>query len=192
MVDRLPEQFDMEDIRGRAEEITPYVMVAIQEAERMNVLLAEMKRSLAELDLGLKGDLTMSDPMEKLMNALADGAVYAGWAKLAYPSLRSLGSWVNNLEKRVEQLAQWCGDLQLPKAVWLSGLFNPQSFLTAVMQTTARKNDWPLDKTVVLTEVTKKQPEQIEGPSREGAFIHGLTLEGCRWDEKAEIGRAHV
>ena len=185
LVDRLPEQFDMEDIRGRAEEITPYVMVAIQEAERMNVLLAEMKRSLAELDLGLKGDLTMSDPMEKLMNALADGAVYAGWAKLAYPSLRSLGSWVNNLEKRVEQLAQWCGDLQLPKAVWLSGLFNPQSFLTAVMQTTARKNDWPLDKTVVLTEVTKKQPEQIEGPSREGAFIHGLTLEGCRWDEKA-------
>ena len=29
-----------------------------------------------------------------------------------------------------------------------AGLFNPQSFLTAVMQTTARRNDWPLDKTV--------------------------------------------
>jgi hypothetical protein len=48
-----------------------YMMVAIQEAERMNILTAELKRSLAELDLGLKGDLTMSDPMEQLMMALA-------------------------------------------------------------------------------------------------------------------------
>lgn len=28
--DRLPEQFDMEDIRSRVDEVTPYVMVAIQ------------------------------------------------------------------------------------------------------------------------------------------------------------------
>lgn len=78
-------------------------------------------------------------------------------------------------------------DLTLPKVTWLSGLFNPQSFLTAVMQTTARRNDWPLDKTVVLTEVTKKQVDQIEAPSRDGAFIHGLTLEGARWDDKTGV-----
>ena len=52
------------------------------------------------------------------------------------------------------------------------------------MQTTARRNDWPLDKTVLVTEVTKKLPEQLDGPSRDGAFVHGLTLEGARWDEK--------
>jgi ribosome modulation factor len=28
--DRLPEQYDMEDIRGRVDEVTPYAMVAIQ------------------------------------------------------------------------------------------------------------------------------------------------------------------
>ena len=54
LVERLPDQFDLEDIRGRTDDITPYIMVAIQETERMNKLLAEMKRSLAELDLGLK------------------------------------------------------------------------------------------------------------------------------------------
>ena len=187
LVERLPDQFDLEDIRGRADDITPYIMVAIQETERMNKLLAEMKRSLAELDLGLKGDLTMSDPMEALMNALADGAVSAGWTKLAYPSLRGLGSWMVNLLQRVEQLQMWTADLATPRVVWLSGLFNPQSFLTAVMQTTARRNDWPLDKTVVLTEVTKKNVEQIEAPSREGAYVHGLTLEGCRFDEKVGV-----
>ena len=30
LVERLPDQFDMEDIRGRVDEFTPYVMVAIQ------------------------------------------------------------------------------------------------------------------------------------------------------------------
>ena len=187
LVERLPDQFDLEDIRSRTDDITPYIMVAIQETERMNKLLAEMKRSLAELDLGLKGDLTMSDPMEALMNALADGAVSAGWTKLAYPSLRGLGSWMVNLLQRVEQLQMWTADLTTPRVVWLSGLFNPQSFLTAVMQTTARRNDWPLDKTVVLTEVTKKNVDQIEAPSREGAYVHGLTLEGCRFDEKVGV-----
>ena len=55
------------------------------------------------------------------------------------------------------------------------------------MQTTARKNDWPLDKTVLITEVTKKLPEQLDGPSKDGAYVHGLTLEGARWDEKSGI-----
>lgn len=43
----------------------------------MNMLLAEMKRSLAELDLGLKGDLTMSEPMERLMK-VGEGLSYRG------------------------------------------------------------------------------------------------------------------
>ena len=37
-----------------AEERTPYTIVAFQECERMNTLTNEMKRSLKELDLGLK------------------------------------------------------------------------------------------------------------------------------------------
>ena len=37
----------------------------------MNVLLARIRSTLAELDLGLKGDLTMSEPMERLMQARA-------------------------------------------------------------------------------------------------------------------------
>ena len=83
------------------------------------------------------------------------------------------------------QLSEWSSDMSLPRVVWLGALFNPQSFLTAVMQTTARRNDWPLDKTKIVTDVTKKHVEQIEGPPRDGAYVSGLTLEGARWDEKA-------
>ena len=36
-------------------------------------------------------------------------------------------------------------------------------------QTTARRNEWPLDKTVVQTEVTKKRdPDEVDAPSRDG------------------------
>lgn len=155
IVERLPETYDMEDIRGRVEEYPPppYTMVAIQESERMNILTLEMRRSLAELDLGLRGDLTMSAPMEKLMFSLASDTVPSTWRNLAYPSLRPLASWLLNVQARAQQLNEWTADLSVPKVVWLSGLFNPQSFLTAVMQTTARRNDWPLDKTVIITEV---------------------------------------
>jgi dynein heavy chain len=185
IVEKLPEHFDLVEIIEKVEERTPYVNVFLQEIERMNMLLTEMRRSLAELDLGLKGDLQISDAMDKLMTSLTQDMVPANWEALAWPSLRGLASWITNMHDRVKQLQEWTGDMGLPKCTWLSGLFNPQSFLTAVMQTTARRNDWPLDKTVIQTEITKKQPEEISAAQREGAFISGLFLEGARWDDKA-------
>eukprot|EP00295_Goniomonas_pacifica_P045819 CAMPEP_0175918472 /NCGR_PEP_ID=MMETSP0108-20121206/11901_1 /TAXON_ID=195067 ORGANISM="Goniomonas pacifica, Strain CCMP1869" /NCGR_SAMPLE_ID=MMETSP0108 /ASSEMBLY_ACC=CAM_ASM_000204 /LENGTH=1079 /DNA_ID=CAMNT_0017241099 /DNA_START=10 /DNA_END=3249 /DNA_ORIENTATION=- len=185
IMDKMPEVFDMVEILERVEERTPYNNVFLQEIERMNALVMEMKRSLAELDLGLKGDLQISDSMEKLMQALFEDKVPPGWEKLAYPSMRPLSLWLVNLLDRVKQLVDWTADMGMPKVTWLSGLFSPQAFLTAVMQTTARKNDWPLDKTVIQTDVTKKTVEDISAPSRDGAFITGLVLEGARWDEKA-------
>ena len=44
----------MQEMMARCEDRTPYVVVAFQECERMNGLTREMKRSLKELDLGLK------------------------------------------------------------------------------------------------------------------------------------------
>lgn len=52
----MPDEFNMTEIMAKVppEDRTPYVIVAFQEAERMNMLTNEMKRSLKELDLGLK------------------------------------------------------------------------------------------------------------------------------------------
>jgi hypothetical protein len=50
---------------------------------------------------------------------------------------------------------------QLPATVWLAGFFNPQSFLTAIMQSTARKNEWPLDKMCLHCEVSKKHKDEF-------------------------------
>ena len=47
-----------------------FILKIKQECERMNTLTAEMRRSLKELDLGLKGELTITSDMEDLSNAL--------------------------------------------------------------------------------------------------------------------------
>lgn len=171
--------------------------------------------------MGLKGDLSISEGMESLTASLDAGRVPSPWASLAWPSLRPLASWLINLSDRYKQLQEWSVDTVTPKVTWISGLFNPQAFLTAVMQVTgmrsykqatatiysnveqasmgdglpvpdsrgaqllqvtARKNEWPLDKLVTVVDVTKKAPEDIETATREGAYIHGLVLDGARWD----------
>ena len=83
---------------------------------------------------------------------------------------------------RIKELESWTSDFNLPSSVWLSGFFNPQSFLTAIMQSTARKNELPLDRMCLVCEVTKKNKEEMGLVPREGAFIHGLYMEGARWD----------
>ncbi|KAK7475395.1 hypothetical protein BaRGS_00033345, partial [Batillaria attramentaria] len=184
IVEKLPEEFNMTEIMAKVppEERTPYVVVAFQECERMNMLTTEIRRTLKELDLGLKGELTITADMEDLSNSLFLDTVPASWSKRAYPSLHTLGIWYADLLQRVKELETWTSDFQLPAAVWLGGFFNPQSFLTAIMQQMARKNEWPLDRMVLQCDVTKKTREDMAGPPREGAYVHGLYMEGARWD----------
>lgn len=184
ILEKLPDEFNMTEIMAKVppEERTPYVVVAFQECERMNMLTSELRRSLKELDLGLKGELTITADMEELSNALFLDVVPAKWARRAYPSLYNLAAWYADLLQRIKELETWTSDFQLPAAVWLAGFFNPQSFLTAIMQQMARKNEWPLDRMVLQCDVTKKTREDMAGPPREGAYVHGLYMEGARWD----------
>ncbi|XP_015735401.1 dynein heavy chain 17, axonemal [Coturnix japonica] len=182
IIDKLPEPFNMAEIMGKAENKTPYVVVAFQECERMNILTQEIRRSLKELDLGLKGELTITADMEELANALFYDNVPESWTRYAYPSLLSLGAWYADLLLRIRELEVWTTDFVLPVTVWLAGFFNPQSFLTAIMQSMARKNEWPLDKMCLAVEVTKKYREEMTAPPREGSYVHGLFMEGARWD----------
>ncbi|NXU85060.1 DYH17 protein, partial [Xiphorhynchus elegans] len=179
---QLPEPFNMEELMEKAKEKTPYTVVALQECERMNILTREIRRSLKELDLGLQGELTITSEMEELANALFYDSVPESWTRYAYPSLLSLGTWYADLLLRIRELEVWATDFVLPAAVWLAGFFNPQSFLTAIMQSTARKKQWPLDKMCLAVDVTKKTREDITFPPREGSYVHGLFMEGARWD----------
>ncbi|KAM7420607.1 hypothetical protein PAMA_015032 [Pampus argenteus] len=187
ILDKLPEEYNMAEMITKATERSPYMSVCFQECERMNLLLLEIRKSLNELDLGLKGDLTISSSMETLQSALFNDSVPHSWARLAYPSTKSLAQWFIDLMCSCRELDSWTQDFVLPAVVWLSGLFNPQSFLTAVLQSIARKNQWSLDKMTLTVDVTKKMKDDFGHPPREGAYIHGLFMEGARWDAQSGV-----
>lgn len=175
--------YDLEDIVRSLEEQGPYQNVFVQEIDLVGVLLTEMKRSLKELSLGFAGELTMSDSMEDMMNALFLDKVPGGWTKKAWPSLRPLAGWLHNLTRRLGQLDDWVQNpMEIPRVTWISGLINPQSFLTAICQVTAQRNQLELDKLMVNTEVTKRYAGAVDAASRDGAFIEGLSVQGARWD----------
>ncbi|XP_043549538.1 dynein axonemal heavy chain 11 isoform X1 [Chiloscyllium plagiosum] len=193
ILEKLPEEYNMTDITSKTAERSPYILVCFQECERMNVLIHEVRHSLKELDLGLKGELAISSEMEVLQTALFFDNVPDTWTKLAYPSTYSLAQWYSDLLLRCHELDIWTQDLTLPSVIWISGFFNPQSFLTAVMQSLARKNEWPLDKMHLIVDVTKKLKEDFAQPAREGAYISGLYMEGARWDiQNGHIAEAWV
>jgi len=91
---------NVEDILSKLseEDRKPYQNVFIQECEMICVLIKEIIRSLAEIDLANKGELTMTEQMEKLMGEIFINRVPTTWMKLSFETTRSLGSWLDNIK----------------------------------------------------------------------------------------------
>eukprot|EP00636_Phaeomonas_parva_P006063 CAMPEP_0118852082 /NCGR_PEP_ID=MMETSP1163-20130328/1251_1 /TAXON_ID=124430 /ORGANISM="Phaeomonas parva, Strain CCMP2877" /LENGTH=843 /DNA_ID=CAMNT_0006784483 /DNA_START=11 /DNA_END=2542 /DNA_ORIENTATION=+ len=195
---RTPRAPDVEHLRQKAKgEVDdpnkgPFVVLALQEAERMSRLLRVMKSSLSTLKKGLDGQLNMSPAMDELSQALALNQVpgrnplhTSGWERYAWPSRKSLQGWLKDLKQRVEQIQAWTHTFKLPTSLWISGLFNPTSFLTAIKQVSARKNARALDRLCIETHVTTYMstddvPDSFTGGA-DGVLVHGLFLEGAAW-----------
>jgi len=176
----------MLDLFAKATERPPFIVVCLQECDRMNGLLAEIKVTLVELDAGLKGTLNITEGMEDLAMSLSRNSVPAAWVKKAYFSKKNLLSWIEDVILRVDQLVRWSDEFITPSVLWVSGLFNPMSFLTAIMQITARAQTLPLDDMTLKTEVTNVMAvEDMPDQAASGSYINGLSLEGAGW----EMGR---
>lgn len=71
----------------------------------------------------------------------------------------------------------------MPKSLWISGLFNPMSFLTAIMQVTARASGLALDDMTLQTDVTNiKDPAEVPEAATSGAYVHGFFVQGAAWE----------
>ena len=87
----------------------------------------------------------MTNDLDKMYKALYDGKIPDLWMKKSYPSLKSLGNYVEDLRKRVKFFENWV-DRGIPKQFWISGFFFTQSFLTGVLQNYSRKFKIPIDE----------------------------------------------
>ncbi|XP_027593384.2 dynein heavy chain 10, axonemal isoform X1 [Pipra filicauda] len=181
---KLPQVFDLDHIRKNfGTNISPTTVVLLQELERFNKLIVRMGKSLAELQRALAGEVGMSSELDDVAQALFNGQIPGIWRRLAPDTLKTLGNWIIFFQDRYNQYSSWVNECE-PPVMWLSGLHIPESYLTALVQATCRKNRWPLDHSTLYTEVTKfRTAEEItdEG-STQGCFVSGLFLEGADWD----------
>ena len=153
----LPENFEMIRMNIKAKPLLAGPVegrtssCALQECSRMNVLLGEIRRTLIELDKGLKGQLNMSEPMEDLATAFTinewpgrNPFAKCSWEKYAWFSKKGLGSQFLDMLARCAQLVDWSRSRR-PSLSGCPGLFNPTAYLTAVTQVTARRTGNALD-----------------------------------------------
>ena len=155
--------------------------VLVQEMVRYNRLLSVIRDSLESLKLALAGLQVMSGDLDTACKSMAVNAVPTMWAKVSYPSLKPLASYLEDLYKRLAMLRDWASN-GAPVVFWMSGFFFVHSFLTAGLQNFARRTGTPIDMVAYDHVMLNGTPEGHKTAPEEGVYVHGNYVEGAAWD----------
>ena len=168
---RLPPSFDEEVAAEKypVEYTNSMNTVLRQELVRFNRLLAFIKTSLNDTRRAILGQLAMIPELERIHKSMALGKLPAAWANKSYPSMKPLGSYINDFLARLAFLQNWLDEGE-PSVYWLSGFYFTQSFLTGVLQNHSRKNQLQIDHLHMKFDVTEFEIEVQERPET-GVYI---------------------
>ncbi|KAM8834259.1 LOW QUALITY PROTEIN: dynein axonemal heavy chain 12-like [Synchiropus picturatus] len=183
---KLPPNFDTEAVSLKFPVLYEENMnaVLVQEMQRYNTLCSVIRLSLQDLQRATQGLLLMDPALEDMARSLALGKVPEKWARRSYPSLKPLGSYVSNLLLRLQFLQDWYRTGP-PAVFWLSGFFFTQAFLTGALQNFARKHRLPIDSLRFHFQVLPF--DASESAPGDGVYVHGLFLDGARWDRESGV-----
>jgi len=183
ILQRCPKPIDIEKVSAKYPVLYEESMNTVlqQEIIRYNKLLETILTSLSDILKAIKGLVVMSDVLETMFNSLTINQVPKMWSDLAYPSLKPLASWVQDLIQRMDFIQMWI-DEGKPVVFWISGFFFPQAFLTGTLQNYARATNIAIDTISFDFKVLKENYKEVVEHPEHGCYIRGLFLEGARWD----------
>ena len=141
---RVPEMFDIDAVAVKFPIVFEESMntLLIQELGRFNKLLSVVKKSLKDVQLAIKGLVVMSSELEAMGDAMVKGLVPTMWSSVAYPSLKPLGSWINDLIAEIDMLNTWIENGK-PKVYWISGFSSPRDLSLAHVRTLRAATRYP-------------------------------------------------
>uniref|UniRef100_A0A1I8P355 AAA+ ATPase domain-containing protein n=1 Tax=Stomoxys calcitrans TaxID=35570 RepID=A0A1I8P355_STOCA len=200
------------DPKGQLPSLTT---VLVQEVDRYNISLHVLHDSLVNLAKAIKGLVVMSEDLEEVFKSLLANMVPKLWEKKSFLSIKPLPSYIADFQRRLDFIQNWV-NAGNPKSFWLSGFYFPQSFLTGVLQTHARKRVLPIDALKIdfkiMDEILVQQDfferrangkevadlyGNLPESSEAGVNVHGLFVEAAHWNKNrgglcdAQIGELY-
>ncbi len=148
---RVPELIDYEATYVSVRlDMTPFNVVLLQEIKRYNDLLSKIRKSLVELQNGLKGIVVMTSELEETFGSIFEGKVPPTWST-TYSSLKPLAAWMRDLIQRIEHFSDWAKGyiLILLNLEMSQKCFGWEHLLSLPLSSLQFFND-PLERTMLL------------------------------------------
>merc|ERR1719183_1608037 len=171
----------------------PLNIFLFQELQRLQNIIGIVRSNLHNVASAIDGTVVMTTDLLEDLHSIFDSRVPKRWTYDASGAeiswlLPNIGGWFTGLLDRYAQLNTWLenGRREM-RSYWVTGFTNAQGFLTGIKQEVTRqhkKDQWALDDVAMHTDVLSVDPERIKEMPEEGQHIHGLFVEGARWNRQ--------
>jgi dynein heavy chain len=173
--------------------LAPLNIFLFQELQRLQRIIGIVRSNLKNLSMAIDGTVVMTVELLDDLNAIFDARVPKAWTHDASGQeiswlLPNMGGWFTGLIDRFNLLSTWLDNSRSAmKGYWLTGFTNAQGFLTAMRQEVTRqhkKDQWALDDVITHSEILPFDLDRVKDVPEEGQNVHGLFIEGGRWNRQ--------